>query len=87
VSDSDKRSVRLLGETIGYGRVMELCENLSVGALSVGPSTEHLVPCPCIDTAFCAICEWCCGSHRVTKRVAQAMGADEGSRAKTVSDR
>lgn len=31
-----------------------------------------LVPCPCAGTKA-SPCDWCCGSHRVTKRVREAM--------------
>lgn len=84
----ERESVRLLGERLGYGNMMRLAEELCVeslnragynggGAFSVGPLVADLVTCPCVegDRAHGRNCDWCCNTGRVTKRVAQAMGA------------
>lgn len=70
--------VRILGERIGYGAVMQAAEiawrerleasGTAGGEHSVGPCAGFLVPCPCGSG-----CEWCQGACRVTKRVLQAM--------------
>lgn len=89
--DNEKQQVRGIGERIGYGRMMQLAEELwsedlkqdglkfgvscnGGGALSVGPCRAFLVPCPCTDRVAC---DWCCGSGRVTKRVAAAVEAEQ----------
>lgn len=74
------RIVAAIGKAIGFGRLMQLGQemwkeslvqkNLAGGELSIGPCVAMLVPCPCGDPAHC---DWCCGSGRVTERVAQAM--------------
>lgn len=73
-------SVRLLGDAIGYGRVMQLAEQIwnkktPGAALSVGCCTAFLVDCPCPDDGKDenGHCDWCCGSGRVTKKVLLAM--------------
>ncbi len=82
MSDDEVRSVRTLGERIGYGNMMNLAEGLWVehlksvgienggGAFSVGPCRGLLVTCPCSNPRAC---DWCEGAGRVTKRVARAM--------------
>jgi hypothetical protein len=75
----EEKAARLLGERIGFGRMMQLGEKLwreSLGDLrggefSIGPSVAVLVPCPHPDKT--EHCDWCCGSGRVTKRVLAAM--------------
>lgn len=82
----ERRAVREIGDRLGYGRVMQLCEEIWVeklkregigtngsGAKSVGPCVGMLVPCPCTDRVSC---DWCCGAGRVTKRVAEAARVD-----------
>lgn len=76
--------VRAMGERFGYGRVMQLCEEIwgekegdRGGQHTVGPCAAMLVPCPGVqhaeDHPDFPHCDWCCGSHRVTQRVAQAI--------------
>lgn len=79
----ETESVRTLGEQIGYGRVMHLCEKLWGEYLkdqglpnrefSVGCRAELLVPCPGLAHKRDAHCDWCCDSGRVTQKVAWAM--------------
>lgn len=72
--------VKDVGEAIGYGRTMQMCEQLwkeslkakgysEGGAHSVGPCNASLVDCGCKNHVKC---DWCCGSGRITKRVKQA---------------
>jgi len=77
---SEIEEVRKLGEKIGYGQVMMLCEMLwydevegNGSNFSVGCCTAFLVDCPCGDAVACA---WCVGSRRVTKKVAEAMAKE-----------
>lgn len=82
---SEEQLVRDLGEAIGYGRVMQLCERLwremliaqglPGGELSVGACAGSLVPCPCPAPGRDpnGHCTWCCGAGRVTERVLRAM--------------
>lgn len=82
----DVHTVRALGYSIGYGHLMELasaiwreglsCAGLEGGELAVGPCVSVLVPCQCTARPEMYqedICDWCCGTGRVTKRVAQAQ--------------
>jgi plasmid stability protein len=86
--DQEERAAQLLGERIGYGRMMQLGEklwreklathtigDLRGGEFSVGPCVAMLVPCPCPEKTAGKTehCDWCCGSGRVTKRVLAAM--------------
>lgn len=51
--DEEENAVRQLGQHIGYGRTMQLCEQLwrrmdqKGMELSVGPCAGMLVACPC----------------------------------------
>lgn len=75
----EELAVRELGQKIGFGRIMQLCEqlwreelataNMQGGEFAHGPCTAFLVPCPCKTGS----CDWCCGAGRVTKRVRKAM--------------
>ena len=75
----EENMVREMGNLIGFGYTMQLCEKIwnkmiPGGALSVGPCVYFLVPCPHPEGDHrLAGCEWCCGSGRVTKRVREAM--------------
>lgn len=84
MSDTEKAlrnnvdAVRLLGERIGYGAVMQAAEiawrqkleaaGYPGGEHSVGPCAGLLVSCSCDGG-----CDWCEGSGRVTRRVRKAM--------------
>lgn len=75
IHDREEAEVRDLGNRIGYGRVMQLCEQIwtskdPVGAHSRGPCVGLLVPCACRSRTRC---DWCEGSGRVTKRVRAAQ--------------
>lgn len=76
---AEKELVQHLGESIGYGRTMQLCEQLwnekmPGAAHSCGPCLACLVPCACVEAGEAATCDWCCGAGRVTKRVRAAQG-------------
>lgn len=83
--EEEEEAVRKICEQIGYGRTMQLCEQLwreklsetghEGGEHSTGPCVSMLVPCPCPTFGLDANghCDWCCGSMRVTKRVLQAI--------------
>jgi len=80
---ADKEAVRELGANIGYGNMMDLAEQCwremfeargepTSGVHTCGPSAGNMVPCLCNETGDDS-CDWCCGTGRVTKRVAEAM--------------
>lgn len=76
--DQEELHVRELGERIGYGRMMQLSEQIwngkiPGGAHSVGPCVALLVRCKHPGSESAGTCDWCCGSGRVTKRVLQAQ--------------
>jgi hypothetical protein len=85
--EQEEELVREIGRSIGYGRTMQLCEQLwrkdlveihhlpPGGEFAHGPCVAMLVPCPCPKNGRDANdhCDWCCGSHRVTKRVLKAI--------------
>lgn len=73
----EEAAVRSLGDRIGYGRMMQLAEQIwnakaPGGAHTTGPCVSCMVPCPCTEPHRC---DWCCGSRRVTERVAKAMAS------------
>lgn len=92
-NDEEEGAVRALAENIGYGRIMELAEQLwrkklaaqglEGGQLTTGPCASFMVPCPHppIGRDENGHCEWCCGAGRVTKRVFKAIceQSDAGS--------
>lgn len=85
--EQEEELVREVGRSIGYGRTMQLCEQLwredlvaihklsPGGEHSVGPCVALLQPCPCPEKARGenAHCDWCCGTGRVTERVLRAI--------------
>lgn len=86
MSALEEALVHELGERIGYGHMMHLAEKIwrkkliamglpGGGEFAVGPCVGTLVPCPCPESGRDANghCEWCCGSHRVTKIVREAI--------------
>jgi hypothetical protein len=85
--DAEERAVRELGDDIGYGRLMQCAEKVwrEVAIAQGTPGSEHttgpcaamLVPCEHIDNGR-GHCDWCCGSGRVTKRVAEEMNRLKG---------
>ena len=82
-ADAPRRSaeedlVRRVGDQIGYGRVMQLAEEIwntktPGAAFSSGPCLAFLVPCPHAGADNAVGCAWCCGAGRVTERVREAM--------------
>lgn len=86
---NEKQAVAVLGEQIGFGRMMQLAEQIW-GELNAargypgaqhttGPCASMLTPCPHLEDENPewrdenGHCDWCCGAGRVTKRVARAM--------------
>lgn len=75
----EEASVFQLGRAIGYGRLMQLTQQCWVadekaqnsplaggGAFAYGPCLAMVEPCGC---AGGSICDWCCGSGWLTKKV------------------
>jgi len=75
--------VRDLGNRIGYGHLMHLASAVwgaKLGAdghsgkqFAVGCGVAFMVPCQCQETPPEDHCDWCCGTGRVTIRVAEAQ--------------
>jgi hypothetical protein len=90
--EQEEEFVREVGRSIGYGRTMQLCEQLwredlvaihnlpPGGEHSVGPCVALLVPCLCPEkvSGESEHCDWCCGSGRVTERVLKAIKETQG---------
>ena len=90
--EQEEKLVREIGRSIGYGRTMQLCEQLwredlveihhlkPGGEHTTGPCAAMMVPCPCQKNGRDANghCDWCCGAGRVTKRVRKAIMATLG---------
>ncbi len=77
--------VQKVGESIGYGRTMQLCEQLwdekdKGAAHATYCCTYFLVSCPGTAHERDESCPWCCGAGRVTKKVAEAICAQQGDR-------
>jgi hypothetical protein len=82
--DRETDAVRALGNRIGYGRLMQLAEdiwhekaradNIPGSELTVGTAGAFLVPCPHPEPDANGHCAWCCGVGRITQRVRQAQG-------------
>lgn len=84
MSADDDAAVRALGERIGYGNLMHITERmwreslepvgLAGGEFAVGPCVRALVPCECtFQTGRLDLCDWCCGTGRITQRVSDAQ--------------
>jgi hypothetical protein len=76
----EELQVKELGDRIGYGRIMHLCEKLwrrsliaqgypAGGEFAYGPCVAFMVPCPHLEKDKGGHCLWCCGAGRVTKHV------------------
>lgn len=81
--EREEEAVRQIGNAIGYGRVMQLCEKIwnklqPGGAHSTGPCVALLVPCPHEPGQRASDCDWCCGSGRITGRVLKALRSSRG---------
>lgn len=84
-NDEEENAVRTLADEIGYGRTMQLAEQLwrkklattglEGGEHTTGPCATFMVPCPHPPTGRDANghCDWCCGCGRITKRVFKAI--------------
>lgn len=85
---NEETAVRDLGNSIGYGRLMQLAEQIWKAVAIAGgvPGSEHttgpcavfMVPCQCRELKKPQLdsnghCDWCCGAGRVTERVRQAQ--------------
>lgn len=76
--------VRSIGDAIGYGRTMQLCEqiwkekalaqNIPGSEHTTGPCGAFMVPCPHPVLDANGHCEICCGAGRVTKGVLELIG-------------
>ena len=82
----EEELVRSVGERIGYGLTMRLCEKLwgeyleELGSPASGAHATYccvafLVPCPGCEIARDQgmNCDWCCGAGRVTEKVRDAI--------------
>lgn len=85
-SRAKRDAVTRLGKSIGFGALMQLAEQAWRDSLperekgdefAHGPCASALVRCPGCKPAREAgdHCDWCCGSGRVTKRVAEAIAS------------
>ena len=94
INAAEREAVRRLGDAIGYGRVMQLAEQIwHDKAVANGiPGSEHttgpcaalMVLCPHPKSGRDANghCDWCCGAGRVTKRVLKAMRREASDKKK-----
>lgn len=81
--EHEEAFVRAIGESIGYGRTMQLANQLwrkklgalAAGALVVGPCEGMVVKCTHPEDGRDANghCDWCCGCGWVTKKVSGLM--------------
>ncbi len=72
--EDEKKFIKSIGKTMGYGRIMQLgqeCwrealekEGYVGGEFQCGPCVALTVPCGCSGS-----CDWCCGSGWLTKHV------------------
>lgn len=80
---TEERLVRDLGDAIGYGRLMQLAEEIwrdkaiadgTPGSeITTGPCAAFMIACSCPPSGLDrnGHCEWCCGSGRVTRLVGE----------------
>lgn len=84
INSREESLVRTLGDEIGYGRLMQLAEQLwrakaasqglpPGGEITNGPCAAFMVPCPHTVKDANGHCEICCGCGRVTKWVARNL--------------
>lgn len=82
LSEEEKLAVRMVGERIGHGRVMQLAQECWRDALvndglppggefAYGPCVGLTVPCGCQ-----AGCDWCEGSRWLTRKVKALKDAE-----------
>lgn len=87
LDSKEKAIVRELGDRMGYGRIMQLCEEIwrekafaqGIGGNehTIGPCGFFMVPCPHPIKDESGHCDICCGSGRVTKGVLAAVQENE----------
>ena len=80
---AEENMVRALGGSIGYGRIMQLAEQLWREKITpdghegaehtTGPCALFMVPCPHPVLDDNGHCEVCCGCGRITKWVASNL--------------
>lgn len=82
IDEKQKSTVEMIGDDIGYGRLMQLAEQIwkekaesSGGEHTVGPCAFFMTPCKHWIKDDNGHCEICCGAGRVTKGVARYMEA------------
>lgn len=85
LEEYEERLVSQIGDEIGYGRTMQLCEQLwraklktqglEGGEHTTGPCAVMMVPCPHPESGRDknGHCDWCCGAGRITKRMLKAI--------------
>jgi hypothetical protein len=90
--ERDLRKLKHLGHMLGFGRVMQATEEFwresgetPGGEHTVGPCASMMVVCT-HNGRDAKECEWCCGSGRVTKRVALAMAGDAELRSDIIAE-
>ena len=90
---TEREAVERIGAQIGYGRLMDLAEQVwgerlategrAGGQHTVGPCADFIVPCTHPVRDVNDPCGVCCGSGRVTRWVAENLargaGGGEGS--------
>ena len=70
VEEQEEAAVQELGEMIGYGRIMQLAQEIwrkkgiPGGEFAIGPCVGLTVPCGCNGS-----CDWCNGAGWVTPKV------------------
>lgn len=82
----EKELIRTLGDKMGYGRIMRLCEEIwrekdivagrKGGEHTVGPCGFFMVPCPHPVKNEAGHCDICCGAGRITKGVAALLSSN-----------
>lgn len=88
LEEQEEAFVRALGESIGYGRTMQLASQLWRKKPGVHPGSEFVVgPCE-VMVVKCTHpesgrdknghCDWCCGCGWVTKKVAAISQPQNG---------
>lgn len=90
IRERDRReveSVRVQFERMGYGRVMQIANQLwkerhPIGAHSIGPCEVFMVSCDCENSE----CDLCCGSGKITKGVKQLRSDLEAARKDSCCD-
>lgn len=78
----EEEMVRELGDKIGYGNLMSraskiwgkkmTAKELDGSEFSVGPCTQFLVPCVCVELQKFH-CGLCCGTQKITKAVKKLL--------------